>query len=252
MRYRDQHRRAALIGCTLTVLLGFVPACERVASDDTSAGGTASGFPAGAVKSSAAAARSAPLPGCKDAVSTCMRDTAYGHTIDYSPGWLVDADWIVFGDAGDTIEASAYSEEKTPRVLSVSVAMWGRRDLKAPRVDMTTAGAVMVMVLADLYGFAGDTIPYVIHLRRQGRRSPSLQPTGALSRLTIQSGREADRFSVMPVAVGVVPDRQSWSVSAGTYRVALVPDSLYEICRLPCQRPDTLTLRPGATVTRRF
>src|SRR5687768_3708246 len=34
----------------------------------------------------------------------CFRDTARGRSLDYEPAWIVDAHWLLFGAAGDSIE----------------------------------------------------------------------------------------------------------------------------------------------------
>lgn len=72
--------------------------------------------------------------------------------------------------------------------------------------------------------------------------------TGRSSRLELTSPKKYGEFSVIPLSAGPVKDRRAWRVFANAYRVALVPDSLYEICHLPCSRPDTILLRAGAVV----
>jgi hypothetical protein len=58
---------------------------------------------------------------------------------------------------------------------------------------------------------------------------------------------------VIPLGVApTVRDRSMWTVLPRRYRVALLPDSLYELCKIPCSRPDTVKLTPSAYVSKRL
>ena len=60
----------------------------------------------------------------------------------------------------------------------------------------------------------------------------------------ILSGGVINR-QVLPLTVArSVRDMSPWTVHAGTYNVALVPDSLYKVCKPPCVPADTVKLLP--------
>jgi hypothetical protein len=247
MKNLGRPESATLLRNVVVLLLGSVLGCAGKDSERApgvrSAGDSQPAMPSGFAKQAGI---------CQDPATPCMRDTAFGRRIDYEPGWLVDARWIVFAEAGDTIQASAQSEDKMPRALSVWLETWGRTDpTRSPQLQMSGRGVVRVTVLADLTGFGGDTIPYALQLRRPQPRT-DLRPTGLRSMLTLESTRDADRFSVVPLSMGPVTDRSSWSVYPGTYRVALTSDSLYEVCRLPCAKADTVIMRAGSSLRRQY
>ena len=102
---------------------------------------------------------------------------------------------------------------------------------------------------------ASDTDPYPYWFRaaRYRRSAPnaSLALTGA--RATVRAGswlHGRDSFSIVPLSmVSRVKDPSSWKVPAGTWVVALVKDSLYDVCYKRCVRHDTIRLRPFQRVT---
>jgi hypothetical protein len=81
----------------------------------------------------------------------------------------------------------------------------------------------------------------------------SFRATGRSATLTVTSKRKTAQFSIVPISLlSPVTDRSKWKAFVRTYKVALVRDSLYEVCRVPCSRPDTVKLTPSARVTKRY
>ena len=193
----------------------------------------------------------AQLKPCEpSAMSLCYTDTAYAHE---DPGAMPIRDkwWIWFGARGDSIEFD----------LAPGDAIWTSiGEDRAPSHDnvpnfrrrLARDGAVEVWVL--LPDTLGDTVAYTLRVRRiSSGGSAVLRPTGERATLTIQSHSAKDRFAVVPLAVArSVRDLSSWQVHPETYNVALVQDSLYELCRLPCVRLDTVKLTPSARVTKSY
>lgn len=208
-------------------------------------------------------------PAC-NAGAVCFHDTARVRILDYEPGRSVESRWVVFGAAGDSIELSASSTLRLDALgLSDLVGFaisaghgakgYQERDTTgntAPyvRFRLPNDGAVTVDIGADERGVY-DTVAYTLSLRRVG---PGVTPrlfrvTGQAAALTLASERERDRFVVAPLsAADWTSHPERWSVFQGRYKVALVPDSLYVVCRLPCQRADTVLLKPSGDVTRRY
>ena len=190
------------------------------------------------------------IPRCDSAPSaTCFRDTAYGHSLDYDPGWVVESNWIWFGAAGDSVEIVV------PHGMYVSTNFGQEHDeLKNTasyfRHRLTADGVIELWISAD----ETDSIAYSLSIRRVGSHAPPLlRPTGRYATLTVTSRRKAAQFSIVPISlVNSATDRSKWKAFAQTYKVALVSDSLYELCRVPCSRPDTVKLTPSARVTKRY
>jgi len=70
--------------------------------------------------------------------------------------------------------------------------------------------------------------------------------------LTIESARPSSDFAIVPFSVRSSRVDSAWAVPARAYRVALTADTLYKICSLPCLMPDSVSLRPGTKVTKRY
>jgi hypothetical protein len=185
------------------------------------------------------------VPSCNPASGVdCYRDTAYGHSINYEPGWVVDADWLVFTEGGDSVEMY--------QVPDAGEAPKHQAPILSQR--LINDGVIAPQLVLDLTGFLGDTVPYSFRIRHvSAQPGASLRATGGRAMLTISSAKETDRFSVVPASLAKsVHDRSTWAVYPRTYRVALVSDSVYEICRIPCLLPDTAKLTPSAKVTKRY
>lgn len=204
-------------------------------------------------------------------VAPCYLDTARVQVLDHEPVRSVASRWVIFGTAGDSIELSAStdlrldalgSSERVGFAISARHAMtsgYQERDSTgntAPyvRFRLPTDGAVSVDVGADERGLY-DTVPYNVSLRRigQGFQPRRFQATGHAAALTLASTRELDRFVIAPLSVAdwaMNPAR--WAVLQGRFKVALVADSLYVVCKLPCGSPDTVLLKPSMAVTRQY
>jgi hypothetical protein len=184
----------------------------------------------------------------------CFRDTAYVHSDPdpADPNPLAAADWIWFGAAGDSIEIFA-----PPGAAHVSTNFGQEHESNqntAPyfRHRLTHDGLVAIWVTFDQ--ILGDTMAYALRIHREGPEPPAaLRATGQWATLTIVSRQATDSFSVVPLTVArSLRNRSEWKVLARPYKVALVPDSLYEVCRLPCSAPDIVKLTPSAKVTKRY
>jgi len=96
----------------------------------------------------------------------------------------------------------------------------------------------------------GDTVPYVLRLNRPGIGQPQRE-TGSTALLTISTKKKNSSFTLLPLGRHA-EDPKPWSVFATTYKVALQSDSLFELCQLPCSRPDTIKLSPGSIVRKSY
>lgn len=188
----------------------------------------------------------------------CFRGKAYAHDVDYEPGRIVYAHWIWFGSSGDSIEilARADSDASHDKARIVTnLGMERNSDGNTASVfhhRLKSDGIVEVWVNID--DVFGDTVGYALRIRRRdGSRPAMLLPTGQSAALTISSPGKRDRFRFVPLSIAArTHDEARWTVFAGTYNVALISDSLYELCRVPCSIPDTVKLTPSATVAKMY
>jgi hypothetical protein len=181
----------------------------------------------------------------------CFRDTAYAHLYPGDGYATTDKKWISFGASGDSIEI------RVPVGGYIWTNLGEERDSQHNNVPyfrhrMTANGVVQMWISWD--ETLGDTVTYTLQISSDGPRpSGPLRATGLRSRLSLISARDADRFSIVPLAIArSVHDVSKWIVDVGTYNVALVGDSLYELCRLPCVSPAMIKLTPSTEVTRRY
>lgn len=262
---------ARAITLLLSVVL-FVTVVARYGSDMPGRLSTSlsrSGQPAQVQHQSGVAEAQVSSPACGSS-ALCFHDTARVRILDYEPGRAVDTRWVVFGAASDSIELSASSKLRLDALglsdlvgfgISANHAARGyqERDTTgntAPyvRFRLPYDGAVTVDIYADERGVY-DTVAYTLSLRRMGAgvTPPLFEATGRAAALTLDSGRELDRFVIAPLgATDWAANPERWAVWQGRFKVALVPDSLYVVCKLPCERADTVVLKPLADVTRRY
>ena len=184
----------------------------------------------------------------------CFSDTAFMPRIHHSddPYWNARANWIWLGATGDSLDISA-----DDGVLTTSLGQeYDRRHNNTSRFRHRLMRDALVSISIDMEESQGDSIAYTLRVRRAGSALPTgLRPTGDHARLTVESARRTDQFSLIPLSIApAVHDRSHWKAFAfeRTYNVALVEDSLYEFCRVPCSRPDTLKLTPSGSVRRRY
>jgi hypothetical protein len=185
------------------------------------------------------------------ATVVCYRDTARSVPGAADPAGYPLANWIWFAVAGDSIEISAIP----PAYVQTSIGE--ERDslhnvVQHFRRRFRSDGVVEVfLALREIYG---DTVPYTLRVLRSGSGSnASLRPTGEAATLTVVSRHKGDAFSLVPISIAPnVRDRSQWRIWPMRYKVALVSDSLYELCRLPCSAPDTVKLTPSADLVKKF
>jgi hypothetical protein len=176
----------------------------------------------------------------------CYLDTARVRLTGDNPEQYPDRDWVWFASAGDSIEISG------PAGASVATVIGQERDSlnhTAPYFRHRVARSGVLEVSLTLFQADGDT-PYPFRISRsESASNPSLRPTGQTATLSVVSRHEADEFSLVPLSVvATVRDRSQWRIVARPYKVVLVSDSLYELCRLPCASPQIVKLTPFASV----
>jgi hypothetical protein len=182
-------------------------------------------------------------------VSICYRGTARPGDADEDPTLSPLANWIWFGAAGDSIEISA----SPPAFIATSLGQ--ERDslqntARRFRQRLQSDGVVIVWLAFDEQA---DSILYTLRVRHDDAASSRLRPTGQAATLTVMSRHKRDAFSLVPASIAPsVRDRSQWRIFGKAYKVALVSDSLYELCRLPCSAPHIVKLTPSANVIQKF
>jgi hypothetical protein len=230
--------RLTLIGATVIFVLGACRHTRELQPGKDTSGENAAGV-------SVAPKRIDSLQACDAARSgICFLDAARDPK-GATPGEdYPEAKWIFFTAAGDSIEVFAES--------SVLVTNFGQEH----DVDGVTASSfhrrlvrdgVLEVEVAFDERRRGDSVPYAIRFRRlEASTSAALRATGKYSYLTIGSNADSEMFAVIPLAMmRSRSDVAAWRVDPGEYRVALVPDSLYVVCRKQCASADTIKLTPG-------
>lgn len=193
--------------------------------------------------------RSAPslTQGCDTARTTiCYRDTARSADADEDPMLSPRANWIWFSAAGDSIDISA-----SPAGFVLTSIGQERDSLQNTarqfRRRLQSDGLLIVWLSFDEQ--TADSVPYTLRVTHEGAASRPLRATGGTATLTVVSRRANSTFSLVPASmVPTVRDRSQWRIFARNYKVALVSDSLYELCRLPCSSPRIVKLTPFARV----
>jgi hypothetical protein len=188
-----------------------------------------------------------PLCGASLSV-TCFVDTA--RVLESAaPGEdYPEANWIFFAASGDSIAVSADSG-------SLVTSLGQEHDAKGATASYfhkrtLQAGVVTVRVVFGQY-LQGHSPAYDIRLQRLAGTANSLfRPTGQRAVLTIRARGIPDVTAVIPLAMRPgITDMAAWQVYDGEYRVALLADSLYLVCRKRCSTADTVKLTPGAQAT---
>jgi hypothetical protein len=194
---------------------------------------------------------SAVAQGCDGTPQTvCYRDTARPGDVDEDPMQSPLADWIWFGAEGDSIDISASPS------ASIATSIGQERDslhntAHRFRHRLQNDGVVLVWLAFDEQVI--PTLPYTLSVWHNGSASSLLRSTGRSATLSLVSRHKTESFSLVPASIApTVHDRSQWRIFAQTYKVALVSDSLYELCRFPCTAPDTVKLTPSTNVVRKF
>lgn len=250
-----------LTGTGLLIVL-FVAACAK--GDDRGPPPHTRPSVAADTAQTSSATRESPLPlvpfTCDTVTAAiCLRDTAFQHEESGYSIPVLGADWILFGAAGDSIEIYASPDKNASHVGRAYVSTnFGHESTAtgntAPyrRLRLTTDGIVSVWVTLD--SELGDSVGFTLMIHHVGpTHVASLQMSGRSSKLAISSASETDRFSVVPASLArSVRDLSKWTVFPRPYKVALVPDSVYEICRSPCMTPDTAKLTAPTNAIKRY
>jgi hypothetical protein len=180
----------------------------------------------------------------------CFRDSAYYRESPNDPYGSPQQDWIFFGGAGDSLDLFAGPQAWIQTSLGTD-RLGNHNDAPYFRRRLRKDGVVAVSVFLDINS---DTNPYPYWLRvARGLDAPhaSLQLSGARATVIAGSSHNSrDSFSIVPLSmVSGVKDRSGWKVRGGTWVVALVKDSLYDVCYRSCARHDTIRLRPFQRTT---
>jgi hypothetical protein len=203
------------------------------------------------------------VTGCRaTATVICFRDTATSPEDPNAADPIIGARWLWFGSAGDSVQISTRPDIRSHlREGAVIATSLGQEHDSlhntAPyfRRRLTDDGVIEIVLLFDsVVGdeILGDTVAYTLRIRHDDPEPrPALVATGRMATLKIAGGRARDEVSIVPLSVvSSVHDLMRWRIHARTYRVALVVDSLYQLCRLPCTSPDTVKLMPGTRITK--
>jgi hypothetical protein len=182
--------------------------------------------------------------------AVCFQDSAYYREYPSDPYGMPRQDWIIFGNAGDSVDLLAGPEAAVQTNLGVD-HLANRNDAPYFRRRLRRDGVVAANVLIDVNSDT-DPYPYWFRVAREPS-APHAPLTLTGDRATVIAGswrNPRDSFSIVPVSmVSRAKDLSSWKVPAGTWVVALVKDSLYDVCYKRCVRHDTIRLRSFKRVT---
>lgn len=184
-------------------------------------------------------------PDCSPAPNAlCLIDTAITHSDADPPDLGPTSQWIIFGAAGDSIEIS------TTPPGSLTTSLGEERDslhntAAQFRHRVAVNGAVQVWLGLDNIS---DSVAYIMRLVDRGPPPPVvLRATGRTATLVLASKQQSDRYAIVPLSlVEGLRSLAPWTVALGTHKVALVGDSLYQLCKMPCARRDTVKLTPSS------
>lgn len=206
------------------------------------------------------------ITGCNASTSVlCIQDTAIVPEDPDMADPIAGARWVLFGAKGDSVQISARPHVRTPHGEGAYIssnlgqehtALGNTAPYLRRRVQSNGLIFLHVSFSDHVDGeLLHDTVKYTLRVRREKPDQPaSLRAIGEHAILALESARSAgDEFSLIPISLATgVTDFTPWRISAGVYRVLLVSDSLYQLCRLPCDRPDTVKLTPWVRVTKEY
>jgi hypothetical protein len=158
------------------------------------------------------------------------------------------AHWIFFAASGDSIAVSADSDAAVTTNLGEEKV--GPLTASSFHKRVVRDGVLTVEVIIAPF-MQGESPPYAIRFERfASSASALLRPSGQRAFLTIGLDTSSEMFAVIPLSKAkALADPSPWQVPSGEYRVALVADSLYVVCRKACSMADTVRLAPGQRVT---
>lgn len=189
---------------------------------------------------------------CDSASTTvCYADTALTEARDPAmPGPVVGANWILFVHRGDSIELAV-----SPRAfVATNMGQEHYRDGTTASVyhrRIERDGVLSADITMD--NLLGDSVPYELSVRRADAPTPRGRSTGRFATLRVAAASDRTRFSIVPVSEeSSVRDKSAWTAFVGAYRVALLDDSLYAVCDVPCKRRKVVKLRPSTNASIRF
>jgi hypothetical protein len=209
-------------------------------------------------------ANTGAVPSCDGIGGFCFRDT----TTSYVFGWEAYVGWwVIFAGSGDSLmvfanaDSSGADASTTAILRSAAVTpnleMISRQVMQPSvvRVDQTGAWNLSVGIQVEAHP---PSVPYLVRVVPvefgHGVFAARLRPTGQRARLVTPKA-SAGLFALIPnsVAVDLAPrDYPMWAIWPGDHQVLLVADTLYRICKLPCTKLDSVVLKPGSYVVKRF
>jgi hypothetical protein len=211
---------------------------------------------AGALQSQREQAEATPMRTCGGSATTlCFTDTAFVHEDSGADDPVPEAHWVWFARASDSLQITAWQGNADGGLSASLITVPAPVHIAGPVsvVDrrLPTDGVLQVFVsLSDVVGMSptGDTVPYVFRVAQVGAAQAAWNSTGAHATVHVL-GSGAKPFTIIPVSdVASVASRDAWKMTGTRFRIALAQDSLYEVCNIPCQKPDTLRITPGAHV----
>lgn len=193
-------------------------------------------------------------PGCERQANLCVRDTAFRHDSG-DPTPTVGVNWLVFAAEGDSLELDVSAEGGN--VVRLTTTLGHENDAlgntaSSMHLRMSRDGIVVVQISMDQIW--PDSVPYVFRMRQiPSRGASTLRATGEVARLRVSSQDQYQKLSFAPASSFRTGAKESaWEIFPETYKVALVADSLYSLCSLPCAKPDRVHLRAGSSVEKKY
>jgi hypothetical protein len=159
--------------------------------------------------------------------------------------------WLVFAARDDSLQlflepaTDAYLTMSPPNAAGAGAETSRGVDASWLRARFPTSGTYVFTASIE----AKTNVPYELRIAPVVATSAS-RLTGTAATLTLP-GLGRSQVAVGPRAMIPADDTaglRRFAVRPGRYRVLLVRDTLYEVCRLPCRHRETFTLRAGKSV----
>jgi hypothetical protein len=201
-------------------------------------------------------ARILPAPDCLPrGFAFCISDTARTHmSYDVEEGGIPDertTDWLVFAAERDSMQVFIAAQHgaylwMSPASAAGFVAEHAINDASWIRARFAHRGTYVFSVRIS----SDSAVAYELRVAPVIATGAS-RPIGRSATLTLQTDSAA-RVAVAPAAMLRQPSDSAWrsfAVKPGTYRLLLVRDSAYLVCKLPCQRPERVIMHPAESVS---